>query len=85
MHKLDQQLKDRMESLYGNSHPVLISCNDDCTPVMDHLNKNGIMVDDNLFELQMLVADLTSRQIEDLAAHDAVAKIALDDDASVVL
>lgn len=85
MHKLDPKLKDRMESFAQSAHPVQISCHDDCSGVMDHLNKNGVMVDDNLFELQILVADLTSRQINDLLNHETIAKIALDDDASVVL
>lgn len=83
MQKLDPKLKDRMESLTGNSHPVLITCHDDCNLLMDHLNKNGVMVDDNMAEIQLLVADLTSRQIEDLLNHDTVAQIALDDDGSV--
>ena len=83
MQKLDPKLKDRMESFSRNSHPVLISCTEDSTPLMDHLNKNGVMVDDNMAEIQLLVADLTSRQIEDLLHHDTVAQIALDDDGSV--
>ncbi|WP_289069487.1 hypothetical protein [uncultured Aliiroseovarius sp.] len=85
MQKLDPKLKDRMESFARSSHPVVISCTEDSAPLMDHLNKNGVMVDDNMIEIQMLVADLTSHQIEDLLRQDTVTKIALDDDASVVL
>ncbi len=83
MDKLDPKLKDRMESMVMYSHPVQIAFNDDGTYLMDHLNKNGVVVDDNMAEIQLLFADLTSRQIEDLLLHETVAQIALDDDASV--
>ncbi|GHF03497.1 hypothetical protein GCM10016455_26010 [Aliiroseovarius zhejiangensis] len=84
MEKLDPKLKDRMDSMVLHSHPVQIAFNDDGVHLMDHLNKHGVMVDDNMAEIQLLFADLTSRQIEDLLRHETVSKIALDDDASVI-
>ena len=83
MEKIESNLAKALKDAPGDAVAVLITVMGDHANVLAVLETMGVTSRRDLLPLGILVAPLTAKQVNALAAHPDVESLALDEDASI--